>query len=89
MTIIFIYACMYTNSMTKVISISDDVYADLSALKSKNESFSIVIRRLSQGAKMKNLLNLAGTWKDATEMDGIFKKIIEERHKTKSRKVVL
>ncbi len=80
---------MHVNKiMTKVISISDDVYADLSALKSKNESFSEVIRELSREAKKKKLLSLAGAWKDAPEMDKIFKKILEERHLTKERKVV-
>ncbi len=35
------------------------------------------------------LLSLAGAWKDAPEMDKIFKKILDEMHKTKSRKVDL
>jgi len=75
--------------MTKVISISDDAYADLTALKSKNESFSDVVRKLSQEAKMKNLLSLAGAWKDAPEMDRIFKKILNERKIHRERKVEL
>ena len=74
--------------MTKVISISDEAYADLSALKSKNESFSEIILELSREVKKKKLLGLAGAWKDAPEMDEIFKKILEERHLTKERKAV-
>lgn len=79
---------MHVYLMTKVISISDDAYADLSALKSKNESFSEIIRELSREVKKKRLLSLAGAWKDAPEMDEIFKKILAERHRTKERKVV-
>ena len=39
--------------------------------------------------KKKKLLKLVGAWKDALEMDNIFNKIFEERHKTKGRKIEL
>ena len=37
--------------------------------------------------KKKNLLNLAGAWKDSPEIDKIFKDIFNERHKTKNKKL--
>lgn len=83
---------MYANMhvyMTKVISLSDDAYDDLKALKKENESFSKVVRRITSEEKRKNLLKLAGAWKDSPEMDKIMKEIIEERHKTKERGVKL
>jgi len=73
--------------MTKVISLSDDAYADLAALKSKNESFSEIVREIAQEVKKKRLLSLAGAWKDAPEMDNIFKKILNERKLNKERRV--
>ena len=75
--------------MTKVISLSDDAYNDLKSLKSKDESFSDIVRQLAQKAKKKKLLDLAGVWKDSDEIDGIFKNIFEERHKTKGREIKL
>jgi len=39
--------------------------------------------------KKKNLLNLAGAWKDSPEMDKIFKDILKERHETKNKKLKL
>lgn len=80
------HVCMF---MTKVISLADDAYAALAALKVKNESFSEIVRRLTWEAKRKNLLSMVGAWKDSPEMDEIFKKIIAERHYSKERKVVL
>ena len=75
--------------MTKVISIADDAYAALTVLKTRNESFSDVVRRLTCDAKRKNLLSMVGAWKDSPEMDEIFKKILAERRNIKERKVVL
>ncbi len=62
--------------MTKVISLSDDAYAELAALKMPNESFSEVVRKVTKEAKKRRLMGLAGAWKDAPEMDSIFKKIV-------------
>jgi len=82
------HACIYI-LMTKVISLSDDAYADLVSLKSKDESFSEIVRKMAQELKRKKLLSLAGAWKDAPEMDGIFKKILNERKIHRERKVEL
>jgi len=71
-------------TMTKVISISDDVYDSLKSLKKPEESFSIVIRELvNKGKNKKGLLSLAGSWKNNEEMTKIMKRVIEERKKFK------
>ncbi len=70
------------NFMTKVISISDDVYDSLKSLKKPEESFSIVIRELVKKNK-KGILSLAGSWRNNEEMTKIMKKVIEERKKFK------
>ncbi len=46
----------------KTITVSEDAYAALAALKRKGESFSDVIRRLARGSR--SLLDFAGDWKD-------------------------
>jgi len=80
---IYMHACMHT-FMTKVISISDDVYESLKNLKKPEESFSIVIRELVNKRKnKKGLLSLAGSWKNNEEIIKIMKKVIEERKKFK------
>jgi len=75
--------------MTKVISLSDEAYRDLKLLKSKDESFSEVVRALARIVKKEKILELAGAWSDAPEMDNLFKNIIQERHKTKGRDLKL
>lgn len=80
---------MHTCIMTKVISLSDDAYASLKALKYKNESFSEVVRKITKEIKKKKLLSLAGAWKDSPEMDKIFKNILDVRHKSKERGIKL
>ena len=75
--------------MTKVISLSDEAYHDLKSLKGNNKSFSDIVRELAQKVKRKKLLDLAGAWNDSPEMNGIFKNIFQERHRTKGRKLKL
>jgi predicted CopG family antitoxin len=47
---------------TKTITLSEDAYRLLRAEKGKGESFSDVVRRLSQGRK--SIQRFAGAWKD-------------------------
>ena len=72
------HTCMY-NPMVKVISISEDAYEGLKDLKDDKESFSEVIRKLVSKEKRKGLMNLAGSWKDDTEMLRIMKSVINDR----------
>ncbi len=71
--------------MTKVISISDDVYENLKNFKKSRESFSVIIRKLIKEEKKKGMLSLAGAWKDNKEMVDIMKEILEDRKKFKLR----
>ena len=80
---------VYLHSMTKVISLSDEAYNDLKALKGHDKSFSDIVRELTQKVKRKKLMNLAGAWGDSPEMDIIFRGIFKERHKTKERNLKL
>ena len=54
----------YTDFMgTKTISIMDDVYERLSVLKGESESFSMLLRKLSE--KKVSILEFAGAWGDS------------------------
>lgn len=46
----------------KTITVAEDAYAALAALKREGESFSDVIRRLARSSR--SLLEFAGDWKD-------------------------
>lgn len=63
--------------MTKVISISDDAYEELSKLKAK-KSFSEIVIELVQEKKRDTLLELAGSW-TKEDAEKIKKRIYEER----------
>lgn len=71
--------------MTKVISISDEAYNELTNLKGAHESFSKIVIKLTNKEKKKSILELAGEWKELNEMDKIFSDILERRHKSKWR----
>ncbi len=76
--------------MTKTIALADDAYEELHNLKKPDESFTEVVRRIAKKEKKKSLLEFVGKWEGSKEeMDTIFNKIIEERHRSKIRKVDL
>ena len=51
--------------MTKVISISDDIYEDLAKIK-EEKSFSEILRILANDRKRKSLIEFSGKWKGDT-----------------------
>ena len=57
----------------KTITVTEDAYAALAALKKGGESFSDVIRRLTKGNH--SLLEFAGDWKDVP--DATFREVEE------------
>ncbi len=65
--------------MSKCITLSDEAYNDLKALKHEEESFSQIVMRLAGEKKRDGLMALAGVWKDDPEMVSIMNKIIKER----------
>jgi predicted CopG family antitoxin len=66
---------------TRNISISDEAYARLSALKGPNESFTDVINRV---AGKRSILELAGVLTDA-EGDEVRRRVDDLRHKSAER----
>lgn len=76
------YTCIYAY-MTKVISLSDDAYDLLKAMKTEGESFSEVVRRISH----KDIFDFFGAWPDKNELDRISKELKKERESFKTREV--
>lgn len=70
--------------MTKVISLSEEAYAELKKRKGKDESFSDVVVRMTKERRSGSILPFAGTWvgDDAEE---IAKRIAKDRETAKSR----
>ena len=73
--------------MVKVISLSNEAYGKLKAIKGER-SFSEVVIEFTAEKKKANILDFAGAFKDnANEWDKINKKIYEDRKKIKLREV--
>ncbi|HLC68155.1 MAG TPA: antitoxin VapB family protein [archaeon] len=73
--------------MTKVISLSDDAYNELTKLKKSGESFSEIVLELTKKEK-KPLSYFFGKWAGPKEeLDAMLKDIKETRKKTKMRDV--
>ena len=63
-----VYICVHIHIHgmgTKTISIMDDIYDKLKALKLPDESFSDELRRLTE--KKGNIMDLAGAWSDLSK----------------------
>jgi len=71
--------------MTKCITLSDDAYDNLKALKKDDESFSDIVRKLTAKKKSEGLLKLTGIWKDNPETAKIMKEIYKNRKNFKLR----
>jgi len=70
--------------MVKMVSLSDNAYGSLKAIKNKDESFSDVIIKLIERPK-RDIMELAGAWEDLPEMDSIFRNIAVKRKSYKGR----
>ncbi len=70
--------------MTKVISISDDAYEELSRMKN-GFSFSEIILELARKKRKESIMKFAGAWKNVDTES--MKKELEEERKLKSRRM--
>lgn len=85
---LYIYVCAYAY-MVKVISLSDEAYKRLTALK-RGRSFSEVVIELAGKRKKGDLMRFFGAFADhADEWEEIKKKIYEDRKKFKLREYKL
>ena len=72
--------------MTKVISLSDDAYSELSKLKKEGESFSDIVIELTKKEK-KPLSYFFGKWSDKESLNEMEKEIKESRKNFKLKGV--
>lgn len=73
--------------MTKMISVKDDVYARLAAVKKPHESFSSLFIRLLERPKKtqaERLLELAGIAKDWNDAENVFAEMKKRRTRHKA-----
>lgn len=73
--------------MVKVISLSDEAYDKLKALKDEKSFSETVLELVEKNTekKAKAILEFAGIWKDDSEADIIFAEILKRRHAYKRR----
>jgi len=71
---------------TKTISIMDDVYDKLIALKTPGESFSEQLRKLTSAKS--ELMNLAGSWKITEKEANKIKKEIKGSEDTRIKEII-
>lgn len=75
--------------MVKVISLSNEAYERLKALK-RDGSFSDVVIELIDKKKKRNIMDFFGIWKeDSDEWEKIKNRIYKDRKKAKLREVKL
>ena len=82
---LFIGVCICI-CMVKVISLSDNAYAEMKSSKRADESFSDVALRLIHSAKKQSLDSFFGRWPGSSdELDKIKETLRNERAKFKTR----
>ena len=81
------YAHMHA-TMTKVISLSEDAYRELSKRKGTGESFSDVVLKMAKGKRSDSIMELAGTWK-GDDAAVVLAEIAKQRRTAKSREFSL
>lgn len=74
--------------MTKTISLSDDAYQELVALKRRGESFSDLARRAARLLRQERIMEAAGAWKrSGIDGDRILLDILEAREASSEPRV--
>lgn len=69
--------------MTKTISLSDEAYERLAALKGPEDSFSDVALRLARAVDQERVTDLAGAWDlDEDQKDAMKERIREARDRS-------
>ena len=83
------YICTYAYaSMVKVISLSEEAYRKLKALKSDRSFSEVVIELVETKGKKGDLMKFYGAFKDNADFwEDMKKKIYEDRKKFKTREV--
>ena len=71
--------------MVQMVSLSDRAYSVLKGIKGRNESFSDIVLKLVETPRKKDIMELAGAWKDMDELDNIFRDVLDKRRKYKGR----
>ena len=79
----------YAYSMTKVISLSNEAYSKIKAIKKPGESFSDIVIKLVNKTKKKPLIEFFGKWPGPeSEIENIKKTLEEGRKNFKTREVI-
>ena len=80
----FMHVHAHMHALTKVISLSEEVYKALKKRKGKRESFSEIVIRITRDKHLGSILKAAGSWvgKDAND---IARGIMQEREAATGR----
>ncbi len=74
--------------VSKLVSLSDDVYAALFRMKGAGESFSQVVRRLlAPKPRKRDVSEFFGMWKDDPRVEKVFAEVARHRETAKMRDV--
>lgn len=79
-----IYAYAYMQTLTKVISLSEEAYKALKKRKGKGESFSDIVVRITSEERFESILEFAGTWAGEDANEGA-EQIMRERERATGR----
>ena len=71
--------------MVKVVSLSNEAYEKLKALKFGKSFSEVVVDLVDKKVQKKNIMEFAGIWKDDDKWDRIKKQIYKDRKKFKLR----
>jgi predicted CopG family antitoxin len=74
--------------MSKLISVSDEIYANLSKYKMNGRSFTEVIRLFMESKNQGDIMEFAGILKDDKDLDDFKATIQRDRRAAKSRKAL-